>query len=151
MHAFYEKAKMKNKRKINLCITFLRLIYPLFSVLFIVTFWAVGLVQYMKDNWNTLLITHVAVFPLICYKHSYSMHMFNTSSPLINCCLLSSWLWLQFCWMGWIFSEAYRSVSVWLQSSDGHICNKLSDISVMGSEQQGSQNKLESAMLHTHG
>ena len=50
MHAFYEKAKMKNKKKINLCFTFLRLIYPLFSVLFIVTFWAVGLVQYMKDS-----------------------------------------------------------------------------------------------------
>ena len=50
MHAFYEKAKMKNLKKIKLCISFLRLIYPVFSVLFIVTFWMVGLVQYMKDN-----------------------------------------------------------------------------------------------------
>ena len=50
MHAFYEKAKLKNKRKIKLCITFLRIIYPLFNVIFVATFWMVGLVQYFKDN-----------------------------------------------------------------------------------------------------
>ena len=50
MHAFYEKAKLKNKQKIKLCITFLRIIYPLFNVIFVATFWMVGLVQYFKDN-----------------------------------------------------------------------------------------------------
>ena len=50
MHSFYEKARLKNKRKIKICVTFLRIIYPMFNIVFIAIFWMVGLVNYFKDN-----------------------------------------------------------------------------------------------------
>ena len=50
MSIYYGKAnKNKNEQKINLCKTFLRVIYPTFSVVFIILFWMVGLVQYFKQ------------------------------------------------------------------------------------------------------
>ena len=39
----------KKQQKIKLCQTFLRVIYPTFSIVFIVLFWIVGLVQYYKQ------------------------------------------------------------------------------------------------------
>lgn len=50
MSIYYGKAnKNKNEKKIKLCKTFLRVIYPTFSIVFIVLFWIVGLVQYYKQ------------------------------------------------------------------------------------------------------
>ena len=50
MSIYYGKAnKNKNEQKIKLCKTFLRVIYPTFSVVFIILFWMVGLVQYFKQ------------------------------------------------------------------------------------------------------
>ena len=42
-------SKKKNQRKIKFCKTFLRVIYPIFSLVFILLFWMVGLVQYYKQ------------------------------------------------------------------------------------------------------
>merc|ERR1712012_312430 len=50
MKAFYNSTKNRNLRKIKLCQAFLRIVYPAFSVLFIILFWMVGMVQYNKDS-----------------------------------------------------------------------------------------------------
>ena len=38
----------KNKLKWKLCLTFLRVIYPIFFVVFILIFWLVGLIHYTR-------------------------------------------------------------------------------------------------------
>ena len=50
MKTFYAEAKKKNMRKIKLCVSFLQVIYPIFSIVFIVLFWMVGLVNYFKES-----------------------------------------------------------------------------------------------------
>ena len=40
------KANQKREKKIRLCQTFLRIIYPTFYILFVVIFWLVGMTKY---------------------------------------------------------------------------------------------------------
>ena len=55
LNDFYAKASKKgskngNERKIRLCKTFARTIYPMFCIAFIAGFWLTGMVVYNKDN-----------------------------------------------------------------------------------------------------
>ena len=49
MKIFYQAAsKNNNKKKVKQCKYFLRVIYPSFSIVFIVLFWIIGLFNYYK-------------------------------------------------------------------------------------------------------
>ena len=41
--------KQKNLMKIKLCQNFLRIVYPTFSIVFIVIFWVVGMIKYAEN------------------------------------------------------------------------------------------------------
>ena len=50
MTSFYAKAARKNEKKIRICKTFARTIYPVFCFIFVVLFWATGMVVYNKES-----------------------------------------------------------------------------------------------------
>ena len=49
MKIFYQAAsKNKNKKRVKQCKYFLRVIYPVFCIVFILLFWIIGLFNYYK-------------------------------------------------------------------------------------------------------
>jgi len=50
MTSFYAKAAKKNEKKIRICKMFARTIYPMFCIIFVVLFWATGMVVHNKES-----------------------------------------------------------------------------------------------------
>ena len=48
MGEFYDNIKVENLHKIKICKTFVRVIYPVFCVIFVILFWMTGLVHYYQ-------------------------------------------------------------------------------------------------------
>ena len=49
MGVFYGNlSKNAKQRRVKLCLTFVRIIYPLMCIVFVIIFWATGLVYYLN-------------------------------------------------------------------------------------------------------